>query len=163
MAYVVDGAGTPWRVGFAAGNEFADHVMEKQELSVPGPLEAAAVRDRPRAFAGRRIFSQLTGDGHDLPRRRVVWSHAIRIGEAHMAHTLANLEHHHFKYAAHRVPGQAHVHFLGAAAFSFGAGVKLADGDVMEVAWPKLGRPLRNPLQHRREAASGADRGRCPS
>ena len=37
-----------------------------------------------------------------------------------MAHTLANLEHHHFKYAAHRVPGQAHVHFFGAAAFSFG-------------------------------------------
>ena len=64
-----------------------------------------------------------------------------------MAHSLANLEHHHFKYAAHRVPGQAHVHFFGAAAFSFGAGVQLADGDVMEVAWEELGRPLRNTLR----------------
>jgi hypothetical protein len=77
----------------------------------------------------------------------VVWTHAIQSGEEHMAHSLANLEHHHFKYPSHRVPGQAHVHFFGSAAFSFGAGVALADGDVMEVAWEGLGRPLKNVLR----------------
>jgi hypothetical protein len=63
-----------------------------------------------------------------------------------MAHSLANLEYHHFKYAEHRRPGQAHIHFFGAAAFSFGANVMLHHGDIMEVAWNNLGRPLRNIL-----------------
>ena len=64
-----------------------------------------------------------------------------------MSHTVANLEHHHFKYEAHRRPGDAHIHFFGAGAFSFGAGVELADGDVMVVAFEGFGRPLRNPIR----------------
>jgi hypothetical protein len=63
-----------------------------------------------------------------------------------MCHSLANLEHHHFKHAAHRVPGDVHIHFFGADAFSFGEGVSLAEGDVMQVRWDGFGRPLRNPL-----------------
>ena len=36
-----------------------------------------------------------------------------------MCHSLANLEFHHFKYAAHRTPGDAHLHFFGTATLSF--------------------------------------------
>jgi hypothetical protein len=64
-----------------------------------------------------------------------------------MSHSLTNLEHHHFKYEAHRRPGDAHIYFLGADAFSFGAGIALKNGDVMEVAFEGFGRPLRNPIQ----------------
>jgi len=60
---------------------------------------------------------------------------------------VANIEHHHFKFEAHRRPGDIHIHFFGADAFSFGEGVKLEDGDVMQVQWEGFGRPLRNPLQ----------------
>jgi hypothetical protein len=60
---------------------------------------------------------------------------------------LANLEHHHFKYDAHRRPGDAHVHFFGADHFSFRDRVRLEDGDVMAVSFQNFGRPLRNPLQ----------------
>jgi hypothetical protein len=63
-----------------------------------------------------------------------------------MSHTVANLEHHQFKYDAHRRPGDVHIHFFGADAFSFGEGVELEDGDVMEVSFPQFGRALRNPL-----------------
>jgi hypothetical protein len=77
----------------------------------------------------------------------VLWSQTIGTGEAKMSHTLANLEHHHFKYEAHRRPGDAHVHFFGADAFSFGAGIRLEDGDVMVVAFEGFGRPLRNPVR----------------
>jgi hypothetical protein len=35
-----------------------------------------------------------------------------------MSHTLTNLEHHHFKYAAFRQPGDVHVLFLGTATLS---------------------------------------------
>jgi hypothetical protein len=71
-----------------------------------------------------------------------------------MCHSLANLEHHHFKFEAHRRPGDVHIHFFGADAFSFGDGVRLADGDVMKVQWAGFGRALRNPLR----VAAGADR-----
>ncbi len=64
-----------------------------------------------------------------------------------MCHSLANLEHHHFKFEAHRRPGDLHVHFFGADAFSFGEGIGLHDGDVMVVAFDGFGRPLRNPLR----------------
>jgi hypothetical protein len=64
-----------------------------------------------------------------------------------MAHTLANMEYHHCKYAAHRRPGDVHIHFFGADAFSFGDGIELADGDVMVVEWQGLGRALRNPIR----------------
>ena len=43
--------------------------------------------------------------------------------KSNMCHTLANLEYHHFKYAAHRRPGDVHLHFFGTATLSF------ADGD----------------------------------
>ena len=47
-----------------------------------------------------------------------------------MSHTIANLEAHHFKYAPFRRPGDVHVHFFGADAFSFGAGVLNRFGEV---------------------------------
>ena len=67
-----------------------------------------------------------------------------------MCHSLANMEHHHFKFEAHRRPGDIHVHFFGADAFSFGEGVQLADGDWMQVRFDGFGKPLRNPRAHRR-------------
>ena len=122
--YVVDQEGTPWRVGFAPGNEFADHVMEKKNYLylAHSKLREGAIGPELTLEAD---FRRLTGTVSIMPRRRAGWSHEIRSGEAEMAHSLANLEYHHFKYAEHRMPGQAHVHFFGASAFSFGAGVSL--------------------------------------
>ena len=64
-----------------------------------------------------------------------------------MTHSLANVEHHHFKFETHRRPGDVHVHYFGAHSLSFGDKVELADGDVMEVSYPSFGRPLRNPIK----------------
>ena len=75
-----------------------------------------------------------------------IWRKELATGEDNMCHSLANMEHHHFKYAAHRQPGDVHVHFFGAGAFSFGE-VTLQDGDVMEIAFEGFGRPLRNDLR----------------
>ena len=49
-----------------------------------------------------------------------------------MSHSLANLEYHHFKYESHRRAGDVHIHFFGADAFSFGEGIALKDGDVLQ-------------------------------
>ena len=64
-----------------------------------------------------------------------------------MCHTIANLEHHHFKHAEHRRPGDADVHFFGADLFSFKDRLLLEDGDVMVVHFEGFGRPLRNPIR----------------
>ena len=64
-----------------------------------------------------------------------------------MSHTLTNLEHHHFKYPEHRRPGDVHIHFFGADVLSFGSGVELLDGDVMEIELAGFGKALQNTLR----------------
>jgi hypothetical protein len=63
-----------------------------------------------------------------------------------MSHSIANLEHHHFKYELCRRPGDVHVHFFGTATLSFAAGVSAQAGDVFEISAAPFRLPLRNPL-----------------
>ena len=77
----------------------------------------------------------------------MLWSKAFRTGSAEMCHSLENIEHHHFKYEAHRRPGDVHVHFFGTDALSFADGIQMTNGDVMQVAIEGFGRALRNPIQ----------------
>jgi hypothetical protein len=63
-----------------------------------------------------------------------------------MCHSLANLVFHHFKYAAHRVAGDVHLHFFGTATLSFADGIRVESGDQFEIELPALGAPLVNPL-----------------
>ena len=64
-----------------------------------------------------------------------------------MCHSLANIEHHHFKFENHRRPGDVHVHYFGAHSLSFGDGFQCADGDVMIVRFDGFGRSLKNTLK----------------
>jgi hypothetical protein len=63
-----------------------------------------------------------------------------------MSHTIENLEHHHFKYALFKRPGDVHVHFFGTATLSFADGVKVQPGETFEIEADAFGPPLRNPL-----------------
>jgi hypothetical protein len=149
--YVIDREGRPRRVGLAMGNEFSDHVLEKQNYLYLAHSKLRTCAVGPELVVGAD-FGAVPGTVSIERGGQVLWQKAIGTGEAKMSHTVANLEHHHFKYDAHRRPGDAHIHFFGADAFSFGAGVALADGDVMVVAFEGFGRPLRNPLRLRRTA-----------
>ena len=144
--YVIAGDGAPRRVGFAIGNEFADHVMEKKNYLYLAPSKLRDAALGPELIVGAD-FGDVSGVVSIERKGKTVWSRAIRTGEKNMSHSLANLEHHQFKYAQHRRPGDVHVHFFGADAFSFGEGFALKDGDAMVVDWEGFGRPLRNPLR----------------
>jgi hypothetical protein len=85
---------------------------------------------------------------------QVIWQARQASGERWMCHSLANLEHHHFKHSAHRRPGDVYVHFLGADVFSFKDRLRLEDGDVMTIAFEGFGRPLRNPIRIEQQAAT---------
>jgi hypothetical protein len=147
-AYVIADDGRPWRIGFMAGNEFSDHVMEKQNYLYLAHSKLRGCSVGPELVAGGgELFRDLAGTVTVERKGAALWKASIYSGEKNMCHSLANLEHHHFKYEAHRRPGDVHVHFFGADAFSFGEGVRLADGDVAEISFPGLGRPLRNPVR----------------
>lgn len=144
--YLIDDAGIPRRLGLTTGNEFSDHVFEKHSY-----LHLAGSKMRPCAIGPELAldadFSSVPGTVTIERGGETLWTKAIATGETEMVHSVANLEHHHFKFEPHRRPGDLHVHYFGAHSLSFGAGVRLQDGDEMIVEFPALGRPLRNPLK----------------
>ncbi len=148
--YVVDKFGKPWRIGFAAGNEFSDHVMEKKNYLYLAPSKLRQCSIGPELVIDGD-FADIKGSVSVSNPNGVLWSADIKTGEKNMAHSLENLEYHHFKYPGHRIPLQAHVHFFGADAFSFGNKIILEEGDLMQVAWENMGRPLQNPLSVSKE------------
>jgi hypothetical protein len=144
--YIIDKKGQPWRIGFSTANEFSDHVMEKKNYLYLAPSKLRNCSIGPELVIDE-MFTDLTGTVKIRRNDSVVWSADIHTGQQHMAHSLENLEYHHFKYPAHQIPLQAHVHFFGADAFSFGSQVVLQDGDVMEIFWAGMGRALQNTLK----------------
>lgn len=143
--YIISDAGTVYRIGFTTGNEYSDHLMERKNYLYLAPSKLRTCSIGPELVV-TSDFSDLSGRVAVYRADSEIWSTDIKSGEAHMAHSLANLEYHHFKYPNHRVPGQVHIHYFGTGAFSFGSGLVLTDGDVMEVSWKGMGRPLLNPL-----------------
>ena len=149
--YLIDEGGTPFRIGFTQGNEFSDHKFEKRNYLNLAGSKLRACSLGPELVIGAD-FKDIRGEVRIERRGQTLWQQKIASGEENMCHSLANLEHHHFKFAGHRQPGSLHVHFFGADALSFGAGIVLEDGDVAEVSFDGFGRPLRNPI--REEAKS---------
>jgi hypothetical protein len=141
--YLIAADGTPIRVGMATGNEFSDHRFEKRNY-----LNLAGSKLRTCSIGPELVidptFVSIPGEVHIDRAGKTIWSKSIRTGQAEMCHTLANLEHHHFKFDLHRNPGDVHIHYFGAHSLSFGEGVQLLDGDVMLIHWDGFGRPLRN-------------------
>jgi hypothetical protein len=144
--YLIAADAQPRRIGMACGNEFSDHVFEKTNY-----LNLAASKLRTCALGPELV---LDPDFNSVPVEvklehagNLLWRKAFRTGENEMCHSLANIEHHHFKYAAHRRPGDVHIHFFGTDCLSFSDGIHLQDGDVMQVSIEGFGRPLRNPVR----------------
>lgn len=143
--YMIDAEGRPVRLGFVLGNEFSDHVTERQNY-----LWLAHSKLRVAALGPELLLGELPQDVQGTSRilrdGKVVWEKPFLSGEANMSHSIANLEHHHFKYSGFRRPGDVHVHFFGTATLSFADGFTTQEGDVFEIAAPPFTLPVRNPL-----------------
>ncbi|HTU35372.1 MAG TPA: AraD1 family protein [Candidatus Acidoferrum sp.] len=144
--YIIDSQGRPRRIGLAGGNEFSDHRFEKTNY-----LNLASSKMRTSSLGPELVldpkFDSVRVDVAIERDGKILWSKSIRTGEAEMCHSLCNIEHHHFKFSAHRRPGDVHVHFFGTDYLSFGDGIQLADGDVMSMRFEGFGRALRNPIR----------------
>lgn len=143
--YIIDPEGVPRRIGFTQGNEFSDHEFERRNYLYLAASKLRTCSIGPELAIGAD-FTSVPGSVAVEREGKTLWSRSIASGEQAMSHTVANLEHHHFKFDLHRRPGDIHVHFFGADAFSFGEGIRLENGDIMQVHFEGFGRALRNPL-----------------
>lgn len=144
--YVNGPDGTPYRLGFAIGNEFSDHVTERQNYLWLAHSKLRAASLGPELLTGAlpadvRGTSRIERDGQTL------WEKPFASGEENMSHAIANLEYHHFKYALFRRPGDVHVHFFGTATLSVSDGIQTRDGDVFVIQAAPFRLPLRNRVQ----------------
>ena len=149
--YIIDFTGLPCRIGMAIGNEFSDHVFEKKNYLYLAASKLMSCAIGPELVTDA-TFDSVGGEVSIERSGEVIWHKMIRSGERAMCHSLANIEHHHFKHPSHRRPGDLHVHFFGADAFSSGEGIALRHGDQVQIRFDGLGRPLRNPVMVDRSA-----------
>jgi hypothetical protein len=143
--YVISPQGVPARLGYAIGNEFSDHVTERRNYLYLAHSKLRQCSVGPELRTGA-LPQHLEGRSRIRRGDSIRWEKPFLTGEDNMSHSLANLEHHHFKYAAHRIPGDVHLHFFGTATLSFADGIRVEPGECFEIELPPLGRPLVNTL-----------------
>ena len=141
--YIIDPAGGARRLGFCLANEFSDHVTERENYLwlAHSKLRQAALG--PELLTGA-LPANVEGTSALLRNGATIWRKHFLSGEDNMSHTVANLEHHHFKYDLFRKPGDVHVHFFGCGTLSFADGIKTQDGDEFEIRADAFLLPLRN-------------------
>ena len=144
--YMIDAKGRPVRLGFAIGNEYSDHITERQNYLLLAHSKLRHCSIGPEMVSGK-IPASIKGTSKIMRKGQVVWQKPFLTGEANMSHTIANLEYHHFKYDAFRVPGDVHIHFFGTATLSIVDGFQTQDGDIFEIEAKPFGAALRNPLK----------------
>jgi hypothetical protein len=144
--YLIGDEGHPYRLGFAIGNEFSDHVTERQnylylahsKLRNCGLGAALLVGPLPAHVEGTSRIYGIDG--------QVRWEKAFVSGEQNMSHSIANLEYHHFKYGLFTRPGDVHIHFFGTATLSVADNITVLPGETFEIEAPAFGPALRNSL-----------------
>ncbi|WLH81312.1 GguC family protein [Pseudomonas sp. FP2335] len=141
--YVIGPDSRPYRVGFAVGNEFSDHVMERKNYLYLAHSKLRSCSYGPELRIGE-LPAHLSGSSRILRNGEVIWQNEFLSGEANMCHSLENLEYHHFKYRQFLTPGDVHVHFFGTATLSFADGIRTQPGDVFEISQAEFGAPLVN-------------------
>ena len=156
--YLIGDDGTPFRIGFALANEFSDHVTERVNY-----LYLAHSKLRNASFGPEILVGDAAGDVRGTSRilrdGKTIWEKPFLSGEANMSHTIANLEHHHFKYGALPPAGRracAHVRHRDAV-------LRRRHQDRGRATCSRsrragFGLPLRNPLKLARATAPVAVR-----
>jgi hypothetical protein len=141
--YVIDDQGQPYRLGFAIGNEFSDHIVERKNYLYLAHSKLRYCSFGPELLIGA-LPSHLVGMSRIRREGRIIWEKEFLSGQDNMCHTIENLEYHHFKYNQFLRPGDVHVHFFGSATLSFADGVRTQLGDTFEISLPDFGEPLIN-------------------
>lgn len=143
--YIIGEDGQPYRLGFALGNEWSDHAVERVNYLYLAPSKLRTCGVGPELntdfmFDSLDLRCSVTRNGETIYD-----SGPLLSGEENMCHSLANCEDHHFKYAQHRRPGDVHIHFFGTSKLSHTTrDWKYQPGDEIRIEAPTFGSPLVN-------------------
>ena len=143
--YVIGEDSRPYRIGFAVGNEFSDHVMEKRNYLYLAHSKLRACSFGPELLLGN-LPRNLAGTSRILRNGKTLWEKEFFSGEDNMCHSIENLEYHHFKYQQFLQPGDVHIHYFGTATLSVADNIKTQVGDQFEIAIKEFGQPLVNKI-----------------
>ena len=142
--YVIDDNRIPCRLGFAIGNEWADHRVERVNYLWLAPSKMRVCAVGPELVT-EETFIDLRGScGVVREGKEIYNSGELLTGENHMSLTLANLEDHHFKYPQFRIPGDVHLHYFGTMKLAFPSRPTYQTNDRIEIHFDGLGAPLVN-------------------
>lgn len=154
-AYIIGPEGAPYRVGLTPGNEFADPALTDADRRMLSHAKIRTCAIGPELLLDA-AFDDAGGNVRVEREGTTIWSKDVSTGEAHTMFRLAEVEQNLFRYDAHRIPGDVHVHYLGGSVSSYGAGVRLQDGDQVVIEWLDYGRALRNLIEREGEGAQPA-------
>src|SRR5690606_31949575 len=143
--YVIGPDLKPYRIGFALGNEYSDHVMERRNYLYLAHSKLRFCSYGPELRTGK-LPEHLVGTSRLRRNGEVIWEKEFLSGEDNMCHSLSNLEYHHFKYQQFLKPGDVHIHYFGTATLSFADGMQAQVGDEFEIEMKEFGHPLKNKL-----------------
>jgi hypothetical protein len=143
--YIIAPDGRPCRIGYCLGNEFSDQVTEAQNYLYLAHSKLRQCSLGPELLLGE-LPQDIRGTSRIVRGNEVIWQGEFLSGEANMSHSIRNLEHYHFRYAAFRRPGDLHAYFFGAPILSSAEGIATRIGDRFEIDVPAFGRPLRNAM-----------------
>lgn len=145
--YVIGPDSKPYRIGFAMGNEFSDHIMERRNYLYLAHSKLRFCSYGPELRTGE-LPKHLVGTSRLRRDGDVIWEKEFLSGEDNMCHSLKNLEYHHFKYQQFLKPGDVHIHYFGTATLSFADGMQTQVGDEFEIEMKEFGHPLKNKIGH---------------
>ena len=141
--WVISPQGRPVLVGLTPGNEFCDPATELAD-----PRMRSHGKLRPCSIGPELVLDAEFRDIHGAVRieraGKRLWIRDVSTGEQLTQFTLSELESFLFRYDAFRVPGDAHVLYLGASVCSYNEDIRLEPGDEVIIEWDGFGRPLRN-------------------
>ena len=118
--YMIDGKGKPVRLGFALGNEYSDHITERQNYLFLAHSKLRHCAIGPEMIAGAAP-NNISGMSRINRKGKTIWEKPFLTGEAHVPHP-GQLEYHHFTYAASG-GRRLHIHFFGTATLSIADGI----------------------------------------
>lgn len=143
--YVIGEDLKPYRIGFALGNEYSDHVMERRNYLYLAHSKLRFCSFGPALRTGE-LPKHLVGISRLRRNDQIIWEKEFLSGEDNMCHSLENLEYHHFKYAQFLKAGDIHIHYFGTATLSFADGIRAQENDEFEIEMSDFGHSLKNKL-----------------
>ena len=135
-----------YRLGFAIGNEFSDHMTEKQNYLYLAHSKLRECSIGPEIYLGD-LPEDIKGKTTIKRQDQILWEKEFLTGEANMSHSIHNLEQHHFKYDLFRTSGDVHLHFFGTSTLSFQDQIQIQAGDEIMIEMDLFHHPLINPVQ----------------